>query len=87
MQTSLHWSVKRTSFSLLLIIEFTSCSLEEKWHTAEQKGQQQNQIGANERELWSCSGGLMNGHSQIWARLLVTDIVCSIDVEQVDMLV
>lgn len=30
MQTSLHWSVKRTSFSLLLIIEFTSCSLEDK---------------------------------------------------------
>lgn len=27
MHTSLHWSVKRTSFNLLLIIEFTSCRL------------------------------------------------------------
>lgn len=33
MQSSLHWSVKRASLSLLFIMEFTSCSLKRETRT------------------------------------------------------
>ncbi len=79
MQTSLHWSVKRTSFSLLLIMEFTSCSLEEKWHTR-----------VNSRQRWKRSwwaGALImqwwiNKVVQNWVWLLISGIVCSVDLRR-----
>lgn len=90
MQTSLHWSVKRTSFSLLLIIEFTSCSLEEKWQMTRHKGQKQTEthVEIMRQSFDNVMVDYCIKHYyrhwerdiQKWAWLLISGIVCSGDV-------
>jgi len=77
MQTSLHWSVKRASFSLLLIIEFTSCSLEDKWRITTNRGQKPTER-QEERMSGSVDNVMVDGKEvkrdevvQNWARLLI----------------
>ena len=84
MQTSLHWSVKRTSFSLLLIIEFTSCSLEDKMtHNSTQGSTAGGDVrGADDNGLLNRRKIVaIRAETRLWP--LVSCTVCCVRVGQV----